>query len=87
MRGYNALIDWLNGTAAKHDRLLSIIAITLFVLSSASYAGFIRLPHLSLLTGWPAIAFGAAVNAVWWGFVRPHAQERRERGHASATED
>jgi hypothetical protein len=70
-----AIDDWLHA----HQRLVAAICVACFVLSCASYAGFIRLPalwHLPAALAWivPALRYG-----VWDVMVTPKLHERRAR--------
>jgi hypothetical protein len=77
----NALIDYGDAVAARWRVPLTILSAAFFVLSCASYAGFVRLPELSFLSGLPVVIAAAAWNAIWWGFLYPRAERRRaERG-------
>ena len=71
------VIDRFNAFSERHQRLISIASAVLFVLSCATWAGWIRWPDLGLLTGKQAVMIGTGWNALWWGFLNPRIIRRR----------
>jgi hypothetical protein len=71
------LIDRLDSAFAPFSSILAVIGMAWFAAICAQYAGFIRLPDFALFHGFPAIVCSVIYNAVYWGFIYPHVQERR----------
>ena len=74
----SAMLDRIVAFSAKHERLIALVAGAWFAASCASYAGFIDLPEIPLLTNRAAIFVAAGANAVWWGFLRPEIERRKQ---------
>jgi uncharacterized membrane protein len=71
-------LERIIATADRHSALFAVVGGIGLVLSSASYAGFIRLPRLEILSGIPAVIASVIYNGVWWGFVYPKVEEMRK---------
>ena len=61
----------------RHERLFGIAGMIWLAVSCASYARFIDLPDIPLVTDEMALYFSATYNAGWWGFVRPAIERRK----------
>lgn len=70
-------IDRADALAARHERLLSITAGLLFVMSCASYAGWIHLPEFLGLSDQAVLVGGTVFNVLWWATLRPRVHRRR----------
>lgn len=75
------IFDPLARFAIRHDQTLSIAAIVWLILSCAVSARFIyfadwlRIPYITDENAW---AFSGAWNGLWWGFIHPALNKRRE---------
>ena len=73
-----AVLDRVVAFSASHERPIALIGGLWFAVSCAQYAGFVDLPEIPLLTGMTAIYASAAANALWWGFLRPAIERRKQ---------
>ena len=71
------IIDAVDSLAERYRRPITIIGAIWLGLSFASWAGFITLPELAILTGKPAVYASCAFNALWWGWMNPRILRRR----------
>ncbi len=71
-------IDRVEARLAPYSKVLSIAAAIWFWLGIAVYARFIRLPDWPWLSEAAVMWTGIAVNAVWWGILRPAIEKRRK---------
>ena len=74
----SALLDRIAATATRHERLIAIIGGVWLFASWASYAGFVDLPEIPFITDRMAIFVSTGVNGVWWGFLRPAIEQRKQ---------
>lgn len=72
------MIDRIIILADRHERLVAILGAAWLALGCAVYAKFIVLPDLPFLTDDFVLYSGAAYNALWWGFVRPAIERRKQ---------
>lgn len=71
------IVDAADGFLARFRVPLSVASVAIFVLTCADYAGFVRLPSITLIDGMPGLIASGVYNAVWWGFLYPRAEARR----------
>lgn len=72
------MLHAVSGFLLRHERSLGIAGAIWFAVSCASYARFIDLPAIPLVTDRYAFWLAGAWNGAWWGFLHP-AVERRKR--------
>lgn len=70
-------IDRIEARLAPHARAISIIAMIWFWGGIALQAGFIDFLDLPRPLERAIFWAGIAVNAVWWGWLRPGIEQRR----------
>jgi hypothetical protein len=74
----SSLLNRAVAFSARYERPIALIGGVWFAASCAQYAGFVDLPEIPLLTGMTAIYASAAANALWWGYLRPAIERRRQ---------
>ena len=77
----NRIFNPLVRFAMHHERPIAIIAGLWFALSCAITARFIDVPDwldIPYVTDRNSWAFAGAWNALWWGFIHPALDKRRE---------
>ncbi|MEA3263331.1 MAG: hypothetical protein U9R07_07590 [Pseudomonadota bacterium] len=77
-------IDRLDTLAERYRRPISFFSALIFVLSCATWAGFIRWPNFELLSERQAVMISTGWNALWWGFLNPRIMRRRAERAAAA---
>lgn len=86
MARFNQAIDRLDALTERYRRPISFFSALIFVLSCATWAGFIRWPEIELLSEKQAVMISTGWNAAWWGFLNPRIMRRRaERAAAEAS--
>lgn len=73
----DALIDRLEPSLAPHAKAISIVAAIWFWAGIAIQARFIPIPDMPHAVELGIFWAGVAVNAIWWGFLRPAIEHRR----------
>ena len=63
---------------AAYERPIAIASGLWFAISCASYIPFMMIPKIPYLTDSNSWMTSGAWNAVWWGFVHPMLEKRRE---------
>lgn len=84
MAGLTAAIDRLDALTERYRRPISVFSALIFVLSCATWAGFIRWPEIELLSERQAVMISTGWNATWWGFLNPRIMRRRAQRAVAA---
>lgn len=72
------LLDPLVRFGVRYERPLGWLALAWFVLGCAAAARFIALPEIPFVTDRNAWMISGPVNGLWWGWLRPSLQRRKE---------
>lgn len=70
-------VDRLDAFADRHKRALSIIGGAWFVVGCAVASGMVRVPDLGIISNRTALLVATLYNAIWWGWLHPRAEKRR----------
>ena len=73
----DGLIDRVEPRLAPHAKAISILAAIWFWVGVGIQARFIPLPDMPRAIEQTIFWAGVAVNAIWWGFLRPAIEQRR----------
>ena len=71
-------IDSCDEFALRFRVPISVVSVTWFALSCASFAQFVELPDFALFNGLVPVFIGVAINAIWWGALYPRVEARRK---------
>ena len=78
----NTSLDKAIAFVDRYEREIAIIAGAWFVISCASWIPWIPIPEVPYVTDRNSWMLSGGWNAVWWGFVHPMLEKRREELHA-----
>ena len=84
---FGPFIDCLEARLGAHARAVSILALIWFWAGVAIQARFVPLPDMPRAIESAILWAGIAVNALWWGFLRPAIEARRSEREAAANID
>lgn len=80
-------LDRLISLLDKHQRAITIGAAIWFWTGVAVYARFLALPDLPQFVKDAVFWTSVPANAIWWGFLRPRIDARREELASKGTPD